>query len=244
MTDRPFFVVSDIHLGAVPRTTERAFREFLAFAGERASGLMINGDLFDFWFEYRSVIMKEHFRVLASLAEVVEKGLKVWFVGGNHDAWGGSFLRDEVGLEVLSGPLEMEIAGRRTLVAHGDGVGEGDYKYRALKACIRHPALTTLFRTLHPDLGTWVADKVSTTEAKAEFSDARAEGRARYIRDWAVSRLRAEPGLDLVIAGHAHVPSVEEVAPGRFYANSGDWVHHQTYLVLGDPDQPPELRNW
>ena len=75
MNERPLLVVSDIHLGAVPAATERAFRGFLSFAADRASGLLINGDLFDFWFEYRSVVLREHYRVLASLAEVVERGL-------------------------------------------------------------------------------------------------------------------------------------------------------------------------
>src|SRR5688572_5055615 len=151
MTNRPFLIVSDIHLGAVPSGTERAFRAFLAHVAEHSSGLLINGDLFDFWFEYRSVVLREHYRVLASLADVVERGLKVWFVGGNHDAWGGSFLREEVGVELVVGPVEMQLAGRRTLVAHGDGVGKGDFKYRAMKACIRHPAVVGMFRQLHPD---------------------------------------------------------------------------------------------
>src|SRR5687768_494547 len=132
MNERPLLIVSDIHLGAVPAATERSFRSFLSFAGETAAGLLINGDLFDFWFEYRSVVLREHYRVLATLADVVESGLKVWFVGGNHDAWGGSFLRDEVGVELVTGPVEMQLAGRRTLVAHGDGVGKGDLKYRAM----------------------------------------------------------------------------------------------------------------
>jgi UDP-2,3-diacylglucosamine hydrolase len=244
MNNRPFLVVSDIHLGAVPPATERAFRGFLSFAADTASGLLINGDLFDFWFEYRSVVLREHYRVLAALADVVERGLPVWFVGGNHDAWGGSFLRDEVGVQLVSGPVEMELAGRRTLVAHGDGVGAGDLKYRALKACIRHPAIVGAFRQLHPDWGSWIAGRVSTTDAKSRFSDAMAAGRARYIRDWAVATLKADPALELVIAGHSHVPLVEEVEPGRFYANSGDWIHHRTYLMLQEGGTAPELRSW
>jgi UDP-2,3-diacylglucosamine hydrolase len=244
MNDRPLLIVSDIHLGAVPATTERAFRRFLAFAADTASALLINGDLFDFWFEYRSVVLRDHYRVLASLAEVVENGLKVWFVGGNHDAWGGSFLRDEVGVDLVVGPVEMDLAGRRTLVAHGDGVGRGDLKYRAMKACIRHPAVVGMFRQLHPDWGSWIAGKVSTTDAKSQFSDETAAGRARYIHAWAVETLLARPELDLVTAGHSHVPLVEEVAPGRFYANSGDWIHHRSYLELGPGGGPPVLRSW
>ena len=245
METRPYLIVSDIHLGAVPAATERAFRDFLDFAKEEASGLLINGDLFDFWFEYRSVILREHYRVLAKLAEVVEAGVPVVFVGGNHDGWGGSFLRDEVGMEVLEGPVEMALGGRRALVAHGDGVGWGDYKYRMLKAVIRHRASMAAFRVVHPDLGRWIALKASSTEHKAESGDGGAKGRASFIQGWAEERLREDPALELVVAGHAHVPAVQEVVPGRFYANSGDWIRSRyTYLALPAGGGAPELRTW
>lgn len=243
MDTRPYLVVSDIHLGAVPADTERAFRGFLRDATPGASGLLINGDLFDFWFEYRSVIPKLHYRVLAALAEVVESGIPVSFIGGNHDAWGGDFLRDEVGIAVLDGPVEMGLGGFRALVAHGDGLGGGDLAYRALKRVIRNRATVGAFRTIHPDWGAWIANRVSSTEHKAEFSDAAAAGRASYIQRWASEQLRSNPAIDLVLAGHSHVPIVEEVLPGRFYANSGDWVHHRSYLELS-PGAPPALRSW
>ena len=85
---------------------------------------------------------------------------------------------------------------------------------------------------------------MSTTEGKAEFSDERAAGRARYIRDWALEELRRDPTIELVVAGHAHLPVVEESAPGRYYANSGDWIFRQSYLELSPGGGAPVLRNW
>lgn len=243
MSEKPVYVVSDTHLGAVPRETERAFRGFLGHVAGHASSLLINGDLFDFWFEYRHVILREHFRVVAALADVVDAGVKVWFVGGNHDAWAGSFLRDEVGVELLDGPVEMMLAGHRTLVAHGDGLGKGDFKYRALKAVIRHPVSIGAFRVLHPDLGRRIANLASTTEHKAG-GDAAARGRAAFIQSWAEEQFRADPGLDLVLAGHAHVATCAQVGPGRFYVNSGDWLHEYNYVVLPLGGGPPEPRVW
>jgi UDP-2,3-diacylglucosamine hydrolase len=244
MQSKPAYIVSDIHLGAVPRETERAFRRFLDHAAEHAGSLLINGDLFDFWFEYKSVILREHFRVVAKLADVVEAGVPVSFVGGNHDAWAGSFLRDEVGVTLLNGPVEMELGGRRALVAHGDGVGRGDYKYRALRKVIRHPASIAAFRRLHPDTGRRIAGLASTTEHKAGSGDQAAKGRAAFIRNWAEEQLAGMPHVELVVAGHAHVPEVVEVAPGRFYANSGDWIRSYTYLVLPMAGGAPEVRGW
>ena len=244
MESKPVYVVSDIHLGAVPATTERAFRRFLDHVAESASLLLINGDLFDFWFEYRHVILAEHYRVLAKLKDVVEAGVRIAFVGGNHDAWAGPFLRDEVGIELHEGPLEMTLGGRRTLVAHGDGVGRGDLKYRALKRMIRNPLTVGAFRTLHPDLGRRIALLASTTEHKADTGDAAARGRAAFIEAWALEQMRADPGIQLVLTGHAHVASLAEVEPGRFYVNSGDWLTTFDYVVLPPGGAPPELRQW
>ena len=244
MQTKPAHIVSDIHLGAVPRDTERAFRRYLDHAAEHAGSLLINGDLFDFWFEYRSVILREHFRVVAKLAEVVEGGLPVSFVGGNHDAWAGSFLRDEVGVTLLDGPLEMELGGRCALVAHGDGVGKGDYKYRALRRVIRHPASVAAFRSLHPDMGRRIAGLASSTEHKAGTGDRAANGRAAFIQGWAEEQLARLPHVELVVAGHAHVATVAEVEPGRFYVNSGDWIRSRTYVVLPVGGGAPEMRSW
>jgi UDP-2,3-diacylglucosamine hydrolase len=245
MTDKPTYIVSDQHLGAVPAETERAFRRFLDHAADHAAALLINGDLFDFWFEYRSVILREHFRVVAKLADLVEAGVPVTFVGGNHDAWAGSFLRDEVGMTVLSGPVEMRLAGRRALVAHGDGLGTGDFKYRTLKRVIRSRIAIGAFRALHPDLGRRIALMASTTEHKAGTGDRAARGRADFIQHWAEAVLRERPEVDLVLCGHAHLASVSEVSPGRYYVNSGDWIGNaRSFVELPASPGAPLLRSW
>lgn len=246
MSEQPTIVVSDVHLGAVPRRTEEAFLAFLDEVRVSAATLLINGDLFDFWFEYRTVIPRAHFRTVARLADVVDAGVRVLFMGGNHDGWGGSFLRDEVGVTLLDGPTRLDLHGRSTLVAHGDGVGRGDLKYRILKRCIRSRLSVAAFRALHPDSGRRIVNLASTTEHKAAHEHPeRAAGRAAHIRAWAEERLAADPSLDLVLAGHAHRAEVHRVAPARFYANSGDWLRRYPYLELGPaPEEPPRLRYW
>src|SRR5690606_19145465 len=98
------------------------------------------------------------------------------------------------------------------------------------------------FRMLHPELGMRIARAVSSTEGKVE-SDAAAEGRAAYIAEWARERLREEPELDFVICGHAHVPAIEEVSPGRFYLNAGDWIRHDSYITVSAEGRPV-LHRW
>lgn len=236
------YVVSDTHLGAVPRETEREFVRFLEHVGANAASLLINGDLFDFWFEWGPVIPSRHYRVLAALSKVVDAGVPVTMIGGNHDAWGGRFLAEDVGMTVYDGVLRTQIGGRDALIAHGDGLGKGDFKYRMLKSVLRSRAAVLGFRVLHPEVGMKIADRVSSTEAKAT-EDTSSKNRAAFLEHWATEQLEADPALGLVFCGHSHVPALQEVKPGRYYVNSGDWVRHRTFVTV-EPDAPPVLRSW
>lgn len=238
---KPDYVVSDIHLGAVPDATERAFIRFLDHVGSEAAALLIAGDLFDFWFEYGDVVPGRHFRTLAAIARLVDAGMTVTMAGGNHDAWGGRFLREEVGLTFHTEPFVMPLGGRRALVAHGDGLGRGDFRYRALKTVIRSRAAIGAFRALHPELGMRLAAAVSSTEGKGHSVDA-AAGRAELLDRWAADQLRGDATLDYVVCGHAHIPVVREVAPARYYLNAGDWITHFTYIVASA--EGPSLQTW
>jgi len=235
------YIASDLHLGAVPDATEREFLRFLDVVGADGSSLLLNGDLFDFWFEYGSVIPGRHFRVLAGLADLVEAGIPVTLTGGNHDAWGGRFLREEVGVQYHVGLLRTQIGGRNALIAHGDGLGKGDFRYRALKTIVRSRAVIGLFRAIHPEIGLRIAESVSRTETRTDT--AAAIGRARFLEDWGRDRLTEDPSLSFVVCGHAHRPACVEVEPGRFYLNAGDWIWHDTYIRI-DKTGTPELLKW
>jgi UDP-2,3-diacylglucosamine hydrolase len=236
---RPAYIASDVHLGAVPRETERAFLRFLEHVGSEAGSLLLAGDLFDFWFEYGPVVPGRHFRVLAALADLVGAGIPVTLAGGNHDWWGGRFLREEIGLDFRTDPFRTTLAGRTALVAHGDGLGGGDLRYRALRAVIRSRAVVGLFRALHPEVGVWIARRVSRTEIRAQPNP----WRAGHIAAWARERLAEDPGLALVVCGHAHLPAIEAVGPGRWYLNAGDWLTHYSYIMVA-PDDEPVLQRW
>ncbi|TVR66813.1 MAG: UDP-2,3-diacylglucosamine diphosphatase [Gemmatimonadales bacterium] len=253
------FVTSDVHLGAIPPDTVRTFHQWLRWTAERADLLVINGDLFDFWFEYRSVIPRGYTRTLGILGELVDQGVAVHLVGGNHDWWGGSMLTDEIGVHFHHEPVVLEVSGRRCLFAHGDGLGRGDLGYRAMRWTLRSRPTRWLFRWLHPDVGAAVARKVSRTklrqgpqrrvgrdhEPPANPSPASdPAGRSDELRRWARNQLLDDPTLHDVFLGHTHLPIREEVAPGRFYVNSGDWLNHNSFVAVTGPDQAPELFHW
>lgn len=254
MRENGTLILSDAHLGAAPADHERAFLSFLEGAADRTADLVINGDLFDFWFEYSSVILRRHFDVLVRLRSLVDAGVRVRLVAGNHDFWGGSFLREEMGIELLDGPVLTDLGGRRALLAHGDGLGAGDWGYKALKRVIRSRPARFCFRWLHPDLSAFLVREVSRTESRhGGTPDAAMRERARVLREWAESRLASEPRVEVVALAHCHVPELREAAPGRIYVNSGDWVQHCTWAEIdaervrllscppGDPGAEPEI---
>ncbi len=244
MSSKPVFIASDVHLGAVPPETEQSFRRWLVHVKESGSSLIINGDLFDFWFEYDRVVLGEHVRVLALLADLVEAGVPVVIMGGNHDWWGGSFLTDRIGVDFHRGPIRMQLKGKSVLLAHGDGLGAGDLGYRCLRMILRGRITRWLFRWLHPDLGARLADRVSGTgrQPSRAAHDA-AQGRLAFLSSWASEQMALDRTLDIVATGHAHRPAVVEIAPGRYYVNSGDWVAHRSYVTLGDSGEPV-LHEW
>jgi UDP-2,3-diacylglucosamine hydrolase len=250
-TAKPFIVVSDVHLGAVPKTTERAFIEFLGYVAESASGLLINGDLFDVWIASRHFVVRDHLRVLAAIANVVEAGIPVYFVGGNHDAleYGGELLRDDLGVVILEEPARLKVGSLQALVIHGDGVGSSNTLYRK-----RHPILRSRWfrwvvqRLVHVDR---IYDAVARSSATKEMAARHADGRdtgpkpaAPLIEAWAREAVARNPEIDLVLAGHSHLPADVEVAPRRYYINSGDWISHMTYVDIPADGGRPRILRW
>ena len=238
---KPDFIASDVHLGPTTPERERSFLGFLEHIGAQAATLLINGDLFDFWFEYGPVVPGKHFRVLAALADLVDSGVPVTLMGGNHDAWGGKFLREEVGVSYHTGLLHTTLANKPALIAHGDGLGTGDLRYRALKAVVRSRAVIGLFRVIHPEIGMRIAQGVSRTETREDAHVSRSRG--AFLQAWAETQLAADAGLKYVVCGHAHQPACVELQPGRYYLNAGDWIHNFTYIVV-TPDGLPTLEKW
>jgi len=239
---RTAVIISDLHLGAVPDTVGQEFQRFARSWQGRADTMLINGDLFDFWCGYRTVFPSVHYHTLRALSELRESGVKIILVGGNHDAWAGGFLEETIGLQLADGPVELELAGRRALVAHGDGIGPGDTGYKVLKFFLRSRPVCRAMRWIHPDIAGRIAGGVSRTDKRSNRDFAKAEERARVLEECAVQLLQERDELGLVVFGHCHIPQVKAVGSSGFYINSGDWVMHRTYTVV--TEDTIEQREW
>ncbi len=168
--------------------------------------------------------------------------MRVRLVGGNHDAWTGSFLGDDVGIELLDAPVTTALANRRAYVAHGDGLLDGEGAYRAFRGLIRSRAFRALFRLAPPDLSLPLVRRVSGTPARLEGRAGDDHERAERLGEHARALLASRPEIDLVVFGHTHRPELIEIQPGRHYLNAGDWIHHRSYALL--TADSIELRHW
>lgn len=223
------YIISDTHLGAATHEVERTLLEFLRALRGQASTLIINGDLFDFWFEWKTVIPRGAFKTLGALSELKDSGTEIVWVAGNHDCWGGEVLRKDLGVDYRMDAWEGELAGWKVRVEHGDGLREVEDKaYRRLRTVIRNPVSIRLFSWLHPDFATKIATATSHTSRGYRPRD---EGMG--LRAVAHSTLTADPSLDLLVYAHSHVASLERVGRG-VYANAGSWLDAPTYLSVSE----------
>jgi UDP-2,3-diacylglucosamine hydrolase len=229
-------VVGDAHLGSADPGDERAFHDFLGAVPSLARRLIITGDLFDFWFEYRAVIPRRPFRTLARLAALVEQGVAVDLFGGNHDRWGGTFWDRDLGIPFHGEGAEMVLAGRKAWVAHGDGLTETRLGGRLIHRVTRHPLTVGTFRLLPPNLGFWLADRLSGGLAEANRSEEAIERAARAQEAYARALLDRRPELGLVILAHTHRQRLVEHKPGRFYLNAGQWMVDRQYAVVDEDE--------
>ena len=234
----PCYVFSDAHLGFAPGDVEDATLRFLRSLSGRAGSLVINGDLFEFWFEWRRVIPRPAFRVLAALADLREKGIPIVMLAGNHDCWGGDVLREDVGVDYRLDAFTGLAGGWKARIEHGDGLRVvEDARYRRLRSVIRHPWAVRAFRWLPPDAASGLAYG-SSHASRTRSADDDGAG----LRQVAFDALTATPGLELVAYGHSHVAELTRAPAGGVYLNTGPWYDRRTFAVI-DPDRIA-LRRW
>lgn len=229
---QPLYFLSDLHFHIDPTEQDsEKIRRLAALANDiqQDNGILyIVGDLYDFWFEYKYVIPRQHFQLLKILHDLVEAGIEIHYMAGNHDYWIGEFWEQDMGIQVHPDPIALEYANQRFWICHGDGVLADDRGYRLLKKILRHPLSIRLFRLLHPDWGFQLAKKVSSTSRKYNTFDIdRNRDLLRRVYKEYVKGVFQE-GYDYVIMGHLHHPHIH-TTQGQTFVNLGDWLHFYSF---------------
>jgi UDP-2,3-diacylglucosamine hydrolase len=246
------YFASDFHLG-IPdhdRSLEREKKlvAWLEKARTDAAGIYLMGDLFDFWFEYKTAIPRGYARLLGKLAEVTDSGIPVHLFRGNHDMWAFDYLEKELGIRLHREPEFREFSGKQFYLAHGDGLGPGDHGYKMLKKTFANPVNQWLFRQVHPDFGIRTALFWSRkSRAVALDKEKLDEERNRKLIEERITihsleLLKQHPGLDYLVYGHYHYP-IDTLLNGKAHqVVLGDWITHFTYAVFDGNDLT--LKTW
>jgi len=231
------YFASDNHLGA-PTMEESSIREkkfvaWLDLVKTDAAAIFLLGDLFDFWFEYTTVVPKGFTRTLGKLAEITDSGIPVYYFVGNHDLWMDGYFEQELNIPVFHKPQQYNINNISFFIGHGDGLGPGDKGYKRMKKVFTNPLSKWFFRWLHPDLGVKLAqylsvkNKLISGEGDVEFLGEEKEWLVQYSK----MKLKAAH-YDYFVFGHRHLPLKIALNEKSTYVNLGDWISYFTYGVF------------
>jgi UDP-2,3-diacylglucosamine hydrolase len=246
-TGKKVYFLSDFHLGA-PNDTESRKREdrlvrFLQNARKDAGIIFIVGDIFDFWFEYKTVVPKGFVRILGTLAQLADEGIQLHIFTGNHDLWMQDYLSKELNAKLYFEPQQFTIQNTQFLIGHGDGLGPGDKGYKRLKKIFTNPICQWLFRWLHPDAGIQLANYFSRkSRAKTGNADEIFLGEDK---EWLILYTKEKAktmAVDFFIFGHRHYAIDFKINEKSRYINLGDWIRLNTYAIFDGKDV--QLLTW
>ncbi len=234
---KKIYFASDNHLGAP--TAEKSFpreQKFVRWLDEvkkDAAAIFLLGDLFDFWFEYKTVVPKGFTRTLGKLAEITDSGIPVYYFVGNHDLWMNGYFEEELNIPVYHKPQEFTFNKTTFFIGHGDGLGPGDKGYKRMKKVFTNPLAKWFYRWLHPDLGVKLAqylsvkNKLISGDEDVTFLGEENEWLVQYCK-----RKLEDKHRDHFVFGHRHLPMEIELKDTSRYTNLGDWITHYTYGVF------------
>lgn len=232
------YFVSDLHLGA-PNYEDSLQREklFCLWLDEikaDAKEIFLLGDVYDFWFEYRTAIPKYFSRLHGKLAELTDAGIQITFFSGNHDMWMFTYYQEELNIAIVHHPVEIVIGDKIFYIGHGDGLGPKDYGYKFIKLFFRSRLCQFLFGWVHPDIGIGIANFWSRrSRAGNSHKDAQFLGDDEWLLQYAKEKLK-ERHIDFFIFGHRHFPLDLQISEQSRYINLGDWIQYFSYAKFED----------
>lgn len=233
------YFLSDAHLGSLAvshrRMQERRLVNFLDSIKHKAAAVYLLGDMFDFWHEYRTVVPKGYTRFLGKISELTDRGVEVHYFVGNHDLWMGNYLERECGVTLHRDSSVMEIYGKVFYLAHGDGLGSTDRKFRFLRAMFHNRVCQRLFAAVHPRWGIafgreW-ARRSRLKRVDGKEPPYMGEEREELVR-FSKAYLATHPEVNFFVFGHRHIELDLLLAKQARLLLLGDWISQFTYAVF------------
>ena len=232
------YFLSDAHLGSLAidhsRMHERRLVRFLDSIKNKAAAIYLLGDMFDFWYEFKYVVPRGYTRFLGKLSELSDMGVEIHYFTGNHDIWAFDYLEKECGVILHKQPLTTEIYGKIFLLAHGDGLGDPDKKFKFLRALFHSKVCQFLFSSIHPQWSMWLGltwakhsrMKRNNNEEPPYMGENR-EHLVLYTKEY----IKTHPDVDYFIYGHRHIEIDLQLSRKSRMIVLGDWITQFSYVV-------------
>lgn len=220
--------ISDVHLGGFTKEKndiiEQDLVALLKFANKNALKIIVLGDLFDYWMEYKNTYPIYADTVLNAF-KVQNELVKSLLITGNHDCWTRSKL-EETGFEVEHEYRIVNLGDAKCLLLHGDGLKDPCMKLKRskLSRIIRSRAFLLLYQFIFPPkLGFLLMSWFSRFSKKYQRD---ALKKSEFFDNWAIKKLE-DLEIDVVIAGHFHIHKFIYNSNG-LYINLGAFFKHRT----------------
>lgn len=235
--EKKIYFASDFHLGMpdLERSLERekSIVSWLNAIAKDASAIYLLGDVFDFWFEYKTVVPKGFVRFLGAISRLTDAGIPVYLFPGNHDLWVGKYLEAECGVVVVKDAITIELGNDICYLHHGDGLGPGDVGYKWLKKVFLSKIAQKAFAMIHPGIGVSFAQKLSKKSRLAQnpkednyLGDSK-EHLTQFCKQYLLNCKTPKPKY--FIFGHRHLVLDIDLGEGVRYINLGEWLHGSQY---------------
>ena len=229
------YLASDFHLGidAKLSSTEREILivQWLDEISRDANLIILVGDIFDYWFEYKQVIPKGFSRFWSKIREIRDNEIPVIFFTGNHDMWMFDYATKEYGIPILRDPTVFLLNGKKVLIHHGDGLGPGDLGYKFIKLFTSSKICQWLFARLHPNFSLSLM-KIFSGTSRSFDKEIKFDPKKEMLVQYCEEMIKTND-FDYMIFGHRHLVIDYQLSNNKTkYMNLGDWMQNCSYMSI------------
>ena len=225
-------VLSDIHLG----TFGCHAKELLHYLKTiKPKTVILNGDIIDIWQFNKRYWPKSHMKVVKHLMAWMSKGVKIYYVTGNHDEMLRKFVGFKMGSFKIVNKVILELDNNtKAWVFHGDvfDVTMQHSKWLAKLGAVGYDTLILINRVVN-----FVSEKIFR-RGKLSLSKKiknSVKSAVKFINNFeqTAADIAISNHYDFVVCGHIHQPEMREISNEHgkvMYLNSGDWIENLSAL--------------
>lgn len=225
-------VISDVHLGTYGCHAKELLHYLKSIKPKK---VILNGDIIDIWQFSKRYWPKSHTKVIKQLLEWISKGVKMYYVTGNHDEMLRKFTGFKMGSLKIVNKVVLDLDDdKKAWIFHGDvfDVTMQHSKWLAKLGAIGYDTLILINRFVN-FISVKIFKKGKLSLSKKIKNSVKSA--VKFINDF--EQTAADIGIfqkyDYVICGHIHHPEIKEITnkDGSIqYLNSGDWVENLSAL--------------